>query len=242
VRRHGLTDATSYCKRRSDSDPSQRTVDGSRLPECSRGWRVHRNYDCRNRSCDPAAATEVNLLSWINGKPRGGSVRAVSAEVTAQCVRVGQNHLTRQAAVKTDGQRSTANNGTVAHLLVPVPLLRLRPSTRRRGWRAGGWASQKRWRALARCCNSTQSIHSCPSEAGALAARSRRVGRFQTSQLQVWSPAGLSDRDRACLRQLHRRPGRAAVMSRRSDVLRRVLARPLQAFMSAQCGAISAKR
>src|SRR5215831_9620441 len=33
--------------------------------------------------------------------------------------------------------RSTANNGTVAHLLVPVPLLRLRPSTRRRGSRAG---------------------------------------------------------------------------------------------------------
>jgi hypothetical protein len=52
VRRRGLTDATSYCKRRSDSDPSQQSVDGSRLPE-SGNWRVHRNYDCRNRSCLP---------------------------------------------------------------------------------------------------------------------------------------------------------------------------------------------
>src|SRR5262245_24180486 len=43
MRRRGLTDATSYCKRRSDSDPSQRSVDGSRLPESGRGWRVHRN-------------------------------------------------------------------------------------------------------------------------------------------------------------------------------------------------------
>jgi hypothetical protein len=31
VRRRGLTDATSYCKRRSASDPTQRSVDGSRL-------------------------------------------------------------------------------------------------------------------------------------------------------------------------------------------------------------------
>jgi hypothetical protein len=82
-------------------------------------------------------------------------------------------------------------------------------------------------KAVARACSVLQ-FHAIntfvPSEAGALAARSRRVGRFQTSQLQVWSPAGLSDRDRACLRQLHRRPGPAAVMSRRSDVLRTVLA------------------
>src|SRR5215831_11025149 len=43
VRRRGLTDATSYCKRRSDSDPSQRSVDGSRLPESARGWPVVKN-------------------------------------------------------------------------------------------------------------------------------------------------------------------------------------------------------
>ena|SRR5215467_10954152 len=32
-------------------------------------------------------------------------VSALDQEVTAQCVRVGQNDLTRQAAVKSDGQR-----------------------------------------------------------------------------------------------------------------------------------------
>src|SRR6516225_5798645 len=63
VMRRGLTDATSYCKRRSDSDPSQRSVDGSRLPESGRGWPVHRNYDCRNRSCDPAAGIAMMIHS-----------------------------------------------------------------------------------------------------------------------------------------------------------------------------------
>src|SRR5215469_12654551 len=32
-------------------------------------------------------------------------ITTLDQEVTAQCVRVSQNHLTRQAAVKTDGQR-----------------------------------------------------------------------------------------------------------------------------------------
>src|SRR5262249_19718712 len=44
--------------------------------------------------------------------------------------------------------------------------------------------------------------------------RSRQVGRCQTRQLQAWSSAGLSDRDRACLRQSHRRPGRGCPTKR----------------------------
>ena len=42
---------------------SERTVDGSGLPQSSRGGRVHRNDDCRNRSCDPAASGEVSESS-----------------------------------------------------------------------------------------------------------------------------------------------------------------------------------
>ena len=64
---------------------------------------------------------------------------------------------------------------------------------------------------LAPCCNSMRSKHSCPSETAAMAVRSRRVGRFQTSQLQACSSVGLWDRDRVYPTQSHRRRGRGCL-------------------------------
>jgi len=56
--------------RSSDTQPVEgpgRSVDGSGLPQSGRGGRVHRKYDCRNRSCDPAASGEVNKGSLCRG-------------------------------------------------------------------------------------------------------------------------------------------------------------------------------